>query len=178
VQESLLGLALLLSLPGFAAAQQATYSIEWQSQPQPCNGSMVNGLPGPLLSNLYPICQPSNYQMALSMCRSTFANTQINSEPWATGAAITVIGYQLTMLLSAASAQGVAEIGEAGGNGPDIFAETAGVGTSISKQWWPAGDGISFPPASKNPNSHFDVYTACDGGAAFQVLAHIYYTSP
>jgi hypothetical protein len=133
-------------------------------------------MPGPVVSKYYSSCSLAGIQ--LSICRDTVSS--VDNDPWQAGRPITVLGYSLSMWMDQSNANFSAVIGQAGGDGPDIFAALSGVGTRSMMAWLPAGYGISFPDIStaRGANAHFDVYAGCDGGGQFQTLVSIYYTSP
>lgn len=124
-------------LPTFAYAE-TLWSIMWLSNSQPCTGIM-SGLRGPIISSYYKPCAIMGTNV--SICPGTIEF----SGPWNDNAAITVVGYAITMILSSPSSQGVMEIGSARTVPPDaadVFATTAGVGTNSRAGFFPAGIGI------------------------------------
>lgn len=160
-----------------ARAASPMYSIQWESQGQPCLGSVEKRLAGPIASALYRPCAIGKYKP--SICPGMLHSGQ----PWdqstiaGGGPGITIVGYEVTMILSSSSSQGIMEVGQFGGRAADIVATTSGVGTSTKQGWFPRGVGIiNGPKLAKN--SHFDVYAACDGTGTFSALVRLYYTSP
>ena len=154
------------------ASAGTLWSIYWLSNPQPCTGIM-GGLQGPVVSSYYKPCQVRG--VSVSICPGTVPF----SGPWNSDAEIRVVGYQIVMILSSATVQGVMEVGSARTappDGADIFAATAGVGTNSKAGFFPDETGI---PQGKMPDyAHFDVYAACDAGGQFQALVNIFYSSP
>lgn len=160
----------------FNATSAELYSVYWLSNPQPCQGLIGAGMTGPVVSTTYPPCSLAG--ISLSICRNTVPS--VDNDPWQAGGPITIIGYSLGIWLSQSTASGSIAIGQAGGEGPDIFATLSAVGTRSITEWLPAGSGIPIPNNStpKGHNAHFDVYAGCDGAGQFQALVSIYYTSP
>jgi hypothetical protein len=162
-----------LATPVRAAAM---WGIYWLSNPIPCGQALGAGagLAGPIISSYYKSCEVNGTKV--SICPGTLGDTS----PWDTGKSITVVGYELTCMVSSPSAQCTAEVGSADGksDGADVFATTAGVGTNSKAAFFPAGVGI--PQGDAPRYAHFDVYAACDGGpnTTMQMLVNIYYTSP
>jgi hypothetical protein len=114
----------------------------------------------------------------LSICRTTVKS--VDNDPWQAGGSITVLGYSVSIWLSEVNANASIVVGQAGGNGPDIFATLSGVGTRSMTGWLPDGYGISIPDVStlQGEHAHFDVYAGCDGRGNFQALVSIYYKTP
>jgi hypothetical protein len=170
----LITLLLLLSRLALPAEAAALWGIYWVSNPQPCKG-ILSGFAGPVISSYYKPCRINGVDV--SICPGTSAP----SPPWDANAAITIVGYEITMILSSATSQGVMEVGSGHRDpvdGADVFAMTGGVGTSSKVGFFPSGVGI---PQGNSPGyAHFDIYAACDGGpsAQFQTIVNIYYTSP
>ena len=152
------------------------YSVYWLSDPQPCHGLVGKGMPGPIVSKSYPPCSLSGIN--LSICRNTVSS--VDNDPWEAGGPITVVGYSVSLWLTQQNANGSMVVGQAGGDGPDIFATLSTVGTRSLTEWLASGSGIRIPDNStrRGSNAHFDVYAGCDGSGQLQTLVSIYYTSP
>lgn len=168
---------LLLAYSSARAETAALNGIKWLSNPQPRRG-LMGGLGGPVISSYYAMpCASGGIQE--SIC----PGMRDSGEPWdentskGGGPGIPIVGYDVTLILSSQSVQGVMEVGQAGGNNADIFGVTAGVGANNRSEFFPTGTGIVNGP-KLHVNSHFDVYVASDGNGTFQALVNIYYTSP
>ena len=161
----LTGAGMLLTISGASAAD--LWSIEWTSDMMPCHSSVADGLHGPVIGSLYPACMFDVYRV--SICPKNVTN---KSWPYENGKPITVVGYSLVMILTDAHSQGIMEVGSGHGDGPDVFAMTAGVGSnSQAGSFAPNG----FPQGASEA-SHFDVYASCDGTGQWQGLVRIYYS--
>jgi hypothetical protein len=152
------------------------HSIYWLSDSQPCHGLVGNGMPGPVVSSSYPPCSIGGIN--ISICRNTVPT--VDDDQWQEGGPITVLGSSISLWLSQPDASGSMVVGQAGGDGPDVFATLSTVGTRSITQWLPPGDGISIPDNStrRGKNAHFDIYAGCEGTGKFQALVSIYYASP
>jgi hypothetical protein len=161
-----------------AQAEAATlWGIYWISNVSPCGNTIHAGLAGPLLSHFYPLCKIKD--VSVSICPQPKIYP---SYPWDNDASITIVGYEIALMLSSPTSQGVMEVGSGhGGDGADILAVTAGVGTNSKAAFFPAATGVPQGAVSYSPGyQHFDIYAVCDGGPSqsMQALVNIYYTSP
>jgi hypothetical protein len=155
-----------------AHATSPIYGIYWLSNPAPCLGNAASvNLHGPVTSTYFQGC--TLIGIKLSFCRNSFED----SDPWASGLAITIVGYSLSLEQTSSTSNGSVIIGESGGS-IDVFGHAAGVGSFDRNVWFPTGQGISLPPASADADEHFDVYAACDTGSTYSVRLSVYYTSP
>jgi hypothetical protein len=178
VSKLCMGAAVLFGLISSSPAT-TLYSINWLSDPRPCAPSLQSPLIGPIISSYYSRCTIGD--VPVSICPGQTLNGFNPGDPWDRGQAINVIGYQITLILSSLNAQGVMEVGaEPGpGRGADIFATTAGVGSTTSKDWFPPGVTIPQQAGDKAlTHTHFDVYASCGGQGTYAALVTIFYTSP
>jgi hypothetical protein len=163
-------------LADISAQAAQLHSIYWLSDSEPCHGLVGVGMPGPVVSSSYPPCTLRGIK--ISICRNTVPT--VDNDQWQAGGPITVLGYSVGLWLSQSDAGGSLVVGQAGGNGPDVFAILSTVGTRSITEWLPPGDGISIPDNStlQGKNAHFDIYAGCEGTGKFQALVSIYYASP
>lgn len=157
-----------------AQATKALWSLYWESNPYPCLGLAPNApasMAGPLMSRYWANGQCNVSGVPVSICPDP-----LRQDPWDQAQLVTVVGYDVTCAVTSPSSQCLAEIGSAhSGDGADVFARTAGIGSNNKAGVFPGDTGI---PQGAVASQHFDIYAACDGNATMQVLVHIFYTSP
>lgn len=164
-----------IALFGLMSSSVATtlYSINWVSDPRPCLSSIESVLQGPLISSYYSRCVIGD--KAVSICPGQTISGSNSNQPWDRAKSITVIGYQVSMILSSPTAQGIIQVGSWSlSSGADVFATTSGIGTATAKDWLPSGTGI--PQGGKG--AHFDIYASCGGPGTYSAFVTIFYTSP
>ena|SRR6185312_5555546 len=156
-------LAALLVSPAQAAA---LWSIYFMSAPAPCGGWSA-----PIVSAYNrPVCPIGPY----TICPTA----SVGRNPYDQGQPITIVGYQLTQILSDPHACGYAIVGSAHGSpqqdGADTFASGGGCGGTWSKSKNFSPNGI---PQGGGNDAHIDAYAACTTGN-YQLLLVVEYTSP
>jgi hypothetical protein len=99
--------------------------------------------------------------------------------PWDQCRPITIIGYDIIHQVSDQTVSSWMIVGSGhAGDGADVFAMTAGRGTTAKGMMFPSGVGIKQGPVESNPGyAHIDVYGSCDAGEQRGIIS-IYYTSP
>ena len=90
------------------------------------------GATGPLISSYYSRCVIGD--KAVSICPGQTISGSNSNQPWDRAKSITVIGYQVSMILSSPTAQGIIQVGSWSlSSGADVFATTSGIGTATAK---------------------------------------------
>jgi hypothetical protein len=161
------------ALVGFVSSVSAAtiYSINWLSDPQPCASVLESPLGGPIISKYYASC---NFEgMPVSICPGMSGGPNLQ-QPWHARAEISIVGYQLSVILPDPTTKAIVEVGSSRpkNDGADIFATLSATGTTTDQQWFPSG--LSIPQGGDG--AHIDVYASCGGAGTFAVLLTIFYT--
>jgi hypothetical protein len=167
---AVIALSAALALPVPVTAALATlWSIYWISDTLPC-GEKYWG--EPMIAAAWS-CTVGN--VVVSIC----PNPKHGKEPFDQGQPITIVGFEITQILSVSTSGGYMAVGSGhGGDGADVFAMTGGVGTNGKAGFFPAGTGLPQGVTPANPGyAHIDVYGVCDTGTQ-RALINILYTSP
>lgn len=147
-------LGCLLTTPAWALGG----AIDWRSDLMPCQG-ISGGLPGPIVSDFpgYSSCNaagsPNGHE---SICRGQGVHSGDPVGLWVNNMPITVLGVDIMCVVPAGVAC-IAELGQAGGDGPDVLAVVAGTGPTNTP-----GTLLPYPVSIPANTGHFDVYAACD----------------
>lgn len=159
--------ALFLSVLVWSATAGAgnLQSIYWRTDPQPCSS-----MAAPVVANpaWYPHC-PTN--ALWSICPVSW----YSGDPYNASQPITLIGWEITQVLSDPTASGAVIVGSASATpGADIFASGAGVGSWSKNGTLPLGLAQGGPLSN---NAHIDIYDQCDRGTR-QIIFVGLYSSP
>lgn len=158
-----------------AAAATTLYSINWLSDPQPCAAAIASPLQGPIISSYYSKCIFNDATTLLSICPRQTAHATNLGLPWDRGDPITIVGYHVSIILTAPDAKAIVELGTASKfTGADVFATVSGTGTFTGKEWFPPG--MEVPTGGDG--ARIDVYASCGGGGTYSILVTIFYTIP